>query len=151
MATRSAIPKKAIRPAARTRRGGRPSASSAPVASLRRAIRGFYDNFQKEKWELCYNRIDPNLLAAGNVDFNCYRDSLAAFKQRYGEVTILLIRIGEIHTGKQDQRPFAYASVIWRDRLENFHVFRERWIFNNGRWYTRVVGLVTDSEQPSSR
>ncbi len=147
MATRSAIPKKATQPATRARRGVRPSAQSAPLVSLRRAIRGFYDNFQKEKWELCHHRIDPKLLAAGKVDFDVYRDSLMTFKQRYGEVTILLIDIGEIHTGKHDQRPFAYASVIWRDRLEDFHVFRERWIFDNGRWYTRVVGLVTDTEQ----
>ncbi len=147
MATRSAIPKKVTRPATRLRQGGRPSAQSAPLVSLRRAIRGFYDNFQKEKWELCHHRIDPKLLAAGKVDFDGYRDSLTTFKQRYGGVTILLIDIGEIHTGKHDQRPFAYASVIWRDRLEDFHVFRERWIFDNGRWYTRVVGLVADSEQ----
>jgi len=143
MATRTANSKKATR----RPRGSRRSSPSALLITLRRAIRGFYDNYRKEKWELCYNRIDPKLLAAGKVDFDCYRDSLTAFKQRYGDVSILLIRIGEVHKGKHDQRPFVYASVIWRDRLEDFHVFRERWIFENGRWYTRVVGLVMHSEQ----
>ncbi len=146
MPTRSAIAKKVTQPATRVRRGGRPLAQ---FVSLRRTIRSFYDNYRKEKWELCYNRIDPKLLEADKVAFDTYRDSLTTFKKRYGEVTILLIRIGEIHKSKHDPRPFAYASVIWRDRLEDFHVFRERWIFDNGRWYTRVVGLVTHLEQSS--
>ena len=153
MSTRSPVSQKVARPTNRSRHCSRPFAR--PVAqfalttALRRAIRGFYECYRKEKWELCYNRIDPRLLAGSKVDFNCYRDSLVAFKQRYGDVIIRMIDVGETHKSKRDRRPFAYASIIWQDRHAEFHVFRERWIFHDARWYTRVVGLITHQEQAS--
>ena len=76
-------------------------------------------------------------------------DSLQAFREAYGDVSILTIVVSEVHRSKHDPRPFAFASIVWRDRSHEFHVFRERWVFDGKRWYTRVVGLVTH-QSPSA-
>ncbi len=118
--------------------------------SLRRAIRSFYDSYRLKKWMPCYNRIDPRLREGSKVDFDSYQDSLQTFREAYGDVSILKIVLSEIHRSKHDPRPFAFASIVWRDRLHEFHVFRERWVFDDKRWYTRVVGLVTHQQPPAN-
>ena len=146
MPTRQAVTKPAARPTSRTRTAGGAGSHSTDDglnASLRRAIRNFYDSYRQEKWTLCFNRIDPQLREAAKVDFDSYRDSLQTFWLAYGDVSILAIEVSEIHRSKHDPRPFAFASIVWRDRSHEFHVFRERWVFDDKRWYTRVVGLVT--------
>ena len=153
MPTRHAITKQTTRSADRLRAAGRTAGSDASGsglrASLRRAIRRFYDCYRQEKWTLCFNRIDPQLRAAAKVDFDSYRELLQTFLREYGDVSILVIEVSEIHRSKHDPRPFAFASIVWRDRSHEFHVFRERWVFDGRRWYTRVVGLVTH-QQPSA-
>ncbi len=153
MTTRNANSKRTTRLAVRARASDRRANSDATSdglrASLRRAIRGFYDCYRGEKWTLCYNRIDPQLREAGKVEFDSYQDSLQTFRREYGDVSILMVEVSEIHRSKHDPRPFAFASIVWRDRSHEFHVFRERWVFDGRRWYTRVVGLVTH-QKPSS-
>ena len=117
--------------------------------NLRRAIRSFYDSYRREKWLPCFNRIDPQLREGSKVDFDGYQDSLQTFREAYGDVSILTIVLSEVHRSKHDPRPFAFASIVWRDRSHEFHVFRERWVFDGKRWYTRVVGLVTH-QSPSA-
>ncbi len=41
-----------------------------------------------------------------------------------------------------DPRPFAYVYIYWQDHRHAFRLFRERWVHDGGKWYTRVVGLV---------
>lgn len=154
MTTRNANLKRATRLAVRTRgndrRANSDTSSGGLRASLRRAIRGFYDCYRGSKWTLCYNRIDPQLREAGKVDFDSYQVSLQTFLREYGDVSILMIEVSEIHRSKHDPRPFAFASIVWRDRSHEFHVFRERWVFDGRRWYTRVVGLVTHQQSSAN-
>lgn len=153
MPTRQAVTKPAARTPSRTRTAGggdgSHSADDGLNASLRRAIRSFYDSYRQEKWTLCFNRIDPQLRETAKVDFDSYQESLQTFQREYGDVAILVIEVSEIHRSKHDPRPFAFASIVWRDRSHEFHVFRERWVFDGKRWYTRVVGLVTH-QSPSA-
>lgn len=152
MPTRQAVTKPAARTPSRTHTAGggigSRSADCGLIASLRRAIRSFYDGYRQEKWTLCFNRIDPQLREAAKVEFDSYQDCLKTFRQAYGDVAILVIEVSEIHRSKHDPRLFAFASIVWRDRSHEFHVFRERWVFDDKRWYTRVAGLVT--HQPPS-
>ena len=154
MPTRHAASKQATRTVTRPRTNGRGAESDASDGelrvSLRRAIRGFYDNYRREKWTLCYDRIDRQLCEAAKVDFDDYRESLQTFLREYGDVSILVIEVSEIHRSKHDPRPFAFASIVWRDRSHEFHVFRERWVYDGKRWYTRVVGLVTHQQPPAN-
>ncbi len=150
MPTRQAATKPATRLPNRTRTvgegAGLHSADNGLSASLRRAIRSFYDSYRQEKWTLCFNRIDPQLRESGKVDFDIYHDSLRTFWLAYGDVSILAIELSEIHRSKHDPRPFAFADIVWRDRSHEFHVFRERWVYDDKRWYTRVVGLVAHQQ-----
>ncbi len=142
--------KPAAHPPSRARtagaRAGLSQAGDGLTAGLRRTIRSFYDSYRQEKWTLCFNRVDPQLREATKIEFETYQDSLQRFRQTYGDVVILAIEVSEIHRSKHDPRPFAFASIVWRDRSHEFHVFRERWVFDDKRWYTRVVGLVTHQQ-----
>jgi hypothetical protein len=87
--------------------------------------------------------IDPGLRP--KVDFRVYAEQLEAFKNRYGAVRPWHVR-ADLHmdgsSNKRDKRPFAYAYVVWQDKANDFHMFRERWVKDNTRWFTRVVGLI---------
>jgi hypothetical protein len=117
-------------------------------AALRRRIKGFYQKYNEADWESCYGHLDPRLRTAGKVDPVRYADSLEAFRNRYGAVDIWYLRANlyfDVKNNRQD-RPFAYVYVFWQDEKKAFHVFRERWVYHSGHWYTRVVGLVTHKE-----
>jgi hypothetical protein len=117
--------------------------------SLRRRIRSLYTRYNLGDWERCYLHLDPRLREGSRIELPQYADSLAAFKDRYGNINILYIQINlhlDVKKNKHDDRPFAYAYVIWQDASHTFHVFRERWVNDSGRWYTRVVGLVPYKE-----
>ena len=67
------------------------------------------------------------------------------FKDAHGSVNPWHIRISlhvDASLNKHDKRPFAHVYVVWQDKSHDFHMFRERWIKDSGRWYSRVVGLV---------
>jgi len=118
----------------------------AQKSALRRRIRGLYLNYNLGAWARCYRFLDPRLRETGKVETAQYGDSLSAFKEHYGAINIWHVRISlysEVRTNKHDERPFAYVYVIWQDAHNEVHLFRERWVFDSGRWYTRVVGLVT--------
>ncbi|MFO0968477.1 MAG: hypothetical protein U0793_23215 [Gemmataceae bacterium] len=46
---------------------------------------------------------------------------------------------------QRDKRPFAYVYIVWQDDNHAFHMFRERWVKEGGRWFTRVIGLVPNA------
>ena len=130
------------------RQRSRTLSQAALKASVRKRIRSLYRSFDLGEWERCYAFIDPVLRAASRIEPERYAESLGVFSQRYGKVNIWFIGLS-LHTGtpaRRDARPFAYAYVLWQDDRKAFHLFRERWVYHVGRWYTRVVGLVAYEE-----
>lgn len=104
-----------------------------------------YESINQEAWAKSYSLVDPRLCEQGRVDEQTYVDSLRRFKGVYGTIKPWYIRIGLHHRArKHDDRPFAYVYVIWQDEAHVFHMFRERWVWDSGRWFTRVVGLVVN-------
>ena len=121
---------------------GQPAQKSA----LKRRIRALYQKYNQEDRERCYQFLDPRLREKTGVEFARYADSLGDFKRQYGQVRIWHLDVNlylDARANRHDERPFAYGYVFWRDDHQAFHVFRERWVLDLGRWYTRVVGLVT--------
>jgi hypothetical protein len=84
------------------------------------------------------------------VDLAAYSERMRVFKNVYGRVSLWFVRLS-LHLAaspsQRDKRPFAYAYVIWQDEAHGFHMFRERWIKEGDRWYTRVVGLVPNKQE----
>ena len=102
-------------------------------------------SLNQHQWEKCFQLIDPKLRAEGRVSFPAYAEGLHEFMQAFGAVRPWHVRINLYLDGsknKRDPRPFAYVYVIWQDAEHDFHMFRDRWVKADGRWYTRVVGLV---------
>lgn len=89
--------------------------------------------------------VDPALRTAGRVTRSAYASQVTAFIAAYGAVKPMFDRTTlylDEPTKSRDKRPFAYSYVVWQDARGEFHLFRERWIKDNGRWYTRVAGLI---------
>jgi hypothetical protein len=104
-----------------------------------------YESFNQEAWAKCYSLVDPRLRDGGRVEEQTYADSLKRFKEVYGKVEPWYVRLSLHSEGapkQRDDRPFAYVYIVWQDQTHGFHMFRERWVQDSGRWYTRVVGLV---------
>lgn len=104
-----------------------------------------YASFNHGAWEKCHSLVDPRLREAGKVPLAQYAAGLHAFKSAYGSINPWHVRISlhlDTASNKHDDRPFAYVYVIWQDAAHQFHMFRERWVLDAGRWYTRVAGLV---------
>lgn len=121
--------------------------------TLRKRVKQFYLRFNEEDWADCYSLIDPQLTQQGKVDQSAYAERMQAFKNVYGRVQLWLTRLSlhlDVSAKQRDRRPFAYVYVIWQDDAHGFHMFRERWVKENGRWFTRVVGLVPNKAQAGS-
>lgn len=91
--------------------------------------------------------VDPELTRKQRPDRQIYVRELQDFKDVYGIITPWHTRISmylEASPRQQDKRPFAYVYTVWQDENHGFHMFRERWVFHNGRWYTRVAGLIAN-------
>ena len=109
-----------------------------------------YEWFNRGLWEKCFSLIDPMLREHSKTELPVYVERLRAFSEVYGSVTPWHIRISlhlDASANKRDGRPFAYVYVTWQDDAHGFHMFRERWVKNNGRWFTRVVGLVANRQK----
>ncbi len=127
-----------------TQRAQRPKTASQKAA-LRRRIRGLYRLFNSGDLAGCFEHVDPRLREAGRVVLRQYVAGLRVFRQRYGAVHIWHLDVSlhlDARNHKHDDRPFAYAYVFWQDDRKAFHVFRERWVKDSRRWYTRVAGLA---------
>jgi hypothetical protein len=117
---------------------------------LRRREKQFYLRFNAENWEYRYSLIDPQLTKDGKVGLATYSERMRAFKKSYGSVKLWMTRLSlHLDAGRKqrDKRPFAYVYLIWQDDAHRFHMFRERWIQDKRRWFTRVVGLVPNTQQ----
>jgi hypothetical protein len=120
---------------------------AAERTSIRRRVKQLYEWFNQEQWSQCFGMIDPKLRDGGRVDAKSYIASLRDFQKSYGSIRTWYTRIS-LHMGarnnKRDDRPFAFVYMVWQDSRDEFHMFRERWVKDGGRWYTRVVGLVAN-------
>ena len=115
--------------------------------ALRRRVMSWYDRFNGHRWADCYALIDPRLTSSGRVNEETYIRSLRNFQSCYGAVHSWHVRISLHMTGSRpsnDSRPFAYVYTVWQDERHEFHMFRERWVLDSGKWYTRVTGLVVN-------
>ncbi len=114
-------------------------------ALLRQRIHAFYAHFNQENWQGCFRFLDPALRDKAKVELEKYAVSLANFKHYYGLIRPLFMEIKLITNvqSRTDARDFAYVAVFWKDSKNAYHLFRERWVKDKGRWFTRVVGLVT--------
>jgi hypothetical protein len=113
-----------------------------------------YDWFNRGQWEKCYSLVDPALREQSKVMLSAYADQLRTFKETYGSVRPWHVRISlhlDAPSNKHDDRPFAYVYLVWQDDAKEFHMFRERWVKNKGRWFTRVAGLVPNQRKPNGR
>jgi len=84
------------------------------------------------------------------VELATYAERMRVFKEAYGSVKPWWTRLSlhlDAATKQRDKRPFAYVYLVWQDDAHGFHMFRERWIKDNGRWFTRVVGLVPNRQE----
>jgi hypothetical protein len=112
-----------------------------------------YEWFNQELWEKCFSLIDPQLVERSGVHLPVYCETLQTFKKTYGRVRPWHIRINlhlDASSNKHDKRPFAYVYVVWQDDSHGFHMFRERWIKHDGKWFTRVVGLVVNQQEQAN-
>jgi hypothetical protein len=122
--------------------------------SLRKRVKQFYVRFNQADWEGCYALIDPQLANQGKVNFETYSESMQAFKEVYGSLNPWMTRLSLHLDGapkQRDDRPFGYVYLIWQDAVHGFHMFRERWIKDDGHWFTRVVGLVPNRQKADLR
>jgi hypothetical protein len=120
---------------------------------LQQRVDRMYDYFNKEAWKKCFSLLDPRLRKQQRVDQQVYTEGLRNFRAVYGGVQPWYIRLslhldGSIN--KHDPRPFAYVYVVWQDQNHEFHMFRERWVRDSGRWFSRVVGLVPNKTNSES-
>jgi hypothetical protein len=113
-----------------------------------------YDRLNQGRWDRCFALIDPKLRDASKVELPAYAEGLEAFRAAYGSVSPWHVRINlhlDAASNKHDPRPFAYVYVVWKDKAHGFHMFRERWVKQGDRWFTRVLGLVPNQQEPPSR
>jgi hypothetical protein len=125
---------------------------SAARLALRRRVMQWYERFNSERWSECLALVDPKLTAGGRVVKEAYAKSLEVFKRHYGAVHPWHVRISlHLSTARSasDPRPFAYVYTVWQDDRHGFHMFRERWVRDGDKWYTRVAGLVVNDKELS--
>lgn len=117
-------------------------------------MKQFYRRFNKADWPGCHAFIDLQIIRKGKVNLIDYTKLMQGFKEVYGGVKPWMTRLSlhlDSTSNQSDKRPFAYVYVVWQDNAHGFHLFRERWIKENGQWFTRVVGLVPNRQEMESR
>jgi hypothetical protein len=128
----------------------RKSTPATERAALLRQVKGMIRDFNAERWERCFARIDPRLREKGSPEPSAHARQLKAFREAYGEIAPWHTRASlyaAVKTNKTDDRPFAFVYIVWQDAAKQFHIFRERWVKDGDRWFTRVVGLVPARSQ----
>jgi hypothetical protein len=120
--------------------------------SLSQRVGAFYRFLNREKFDRCLQYLDPVIQHPG-FDSQVYQDQLSQFAKRYGPVTIKIrsyrfvsgqkVNTDRAMTSIEQKRDFAYVLLSWIDRDGILHEFRERWVKFEGKWYTRVAGVIT--------
>jgi len=100
-----------------------------------------------KQWDRCFALTDPKLRADNRLTPEEHAENLACFMQVHGSIRPWHVKISLHLEGakkQRDPRPFAFVYIIWQDKRNAFQMFRDRWVEDNGRWYTRVAGLMPD-------
>jgi hypothetical protein len=124
---------------------GKQRPKSVERAALRRRSDQFYDRFNRGDFAGCLALVDPELLRKGGVQPVLYQSGLEKFRAAFTAIRPIMRRTMLFLDEKprhSDKRPFAYHYVVWQDAQGGFHLFQERWVKDDGRWYTRVAGLI---------
>src|SRR5579884_370422 len=118
--------------------------------ALRRRVKQMYQWFNRGLWEKCFSLIDPRIREKTTTKFTPYAERLQEFKEAYGTIRPWYVRISlhlDASSSKHDDGPFAYVYTVWQDDAHRFHMFRERWVRQGDRWFTRVVSLVVNRQE----
>lgn len=121
------------------------------MLSLAARINFFYRFFNLQEWARCYEYVDPKLRAKRESGLSDYSRIMREFFMAHGpveQVKILKISIHSGITAKDDQRDFAWVVISWKDKANEFHRFKERWIKDGEKWFTRVIGLMPNRTEP---
>ena len=109
-------------------------------------IEDFYRLLNNKQWDKCFEFVDPSLRDSRRVDLAAYSKSLSSFFLKYGPLAILSLERLHVYVNvpnKHDDRDFAYGLVTLEGREHQPLKIRERWVkASDGRWYTRMVGMV---------
>ncbi len=127
----------------------RSSKKTVEQNALHKRVRRMYDYFNRGLGERCYSLLDPSLRKQATVKLDTCTEGLVAFRNAYGRISPWYVRISLHLDGsknKHDPRSFAYVYVTWQDDQHGFHMLRERWVKDEGRWYSRVAGLVPNKQ-----
>lgn len=119
------------------------------TASLKRRIKRFYELLNRREFQSCYELIDPRVRAKpSSVTLLQYQSSLTKFLDVAGVVEIDDIRLN-LHLDEAstlyEGRDFALGKTSWRDSTGANREFAERWVYEDGKWYTRSTGLLLPS------
>jgi hypothetical protein len=112
-------------------------------ASLTQRVRYLYKFVNDRDWAKCRAYLDPRL--RDRVAAEQYGREMDAFFAAHGpirQITVVSANLYPAGSARADDREFAYVVLSWKDRDHALHHFRERWVKDDGQWYTRVVGLV---------
>jgi hypothetical protein len=111
--------------------------------SLLQRVRYFYLFFNRRDWAKCHGYLDPKLRAKyAEADYARMMDGFFAAHGPLRQMTVVSANLYSAGSARADDREFAYVVLSWKDRGNARYHFRERWIKEGGRWFTRVVGLV---------
>lgn len=117
---------------------------------MKRRIKRFYDLLNQRKFQSCYELIDPRVRAKpSSVTLLQYQNSLARFLDRIGAVAVTDIHF-DLHLDEpsalNEGRDFAIGKTRWRDSAGVEREFIERWVHEDGKWYTRSTGFLIPSD-----
>lgn len=120
------------------------------TAALKRRIKRFYDLLNQREFQRCYEMIDPRIRSkASSATLLQYQNSLSVFLDRIGSVMVRDVSF-DLHLDEPsalyEGRDFAVGKTSWRDSLGVEREFVERWVQEDGRWYTRSTGFLIPSQ-----
>ena len=117
---------------------------------VRDAVAAFYDHLSAGRFGECYRLLDPAVTEQPmGQDLASYCRNLAAYR---AALTLPLrverteLTLGGPPTVLYGDRDFAHGRTIVRDAAGNRRTYQERWVKNDGLWYTRCVGYLAESD-----
>ena len=108
----------------------------------------YYQSFAKKNWKECYHFLDPKLREE-RISLDTYTQSLSEFFNWYGPIRIVALAELNVVTdikNPMDDRDLAFGLLVWKDKNNEAHVLRERWVKSGANWYSRKLGLVAPDQ-----
>jgi hypothetical protein len=116
------------------------------IEQLNEAVRTFYGHLSARRLAECYRMVDPRVTGRdGGIDLRTYACGVLNFLAVAGPP--LVIDACELHirsgpTAMYEERDFAHGVTHLRDGHARPYTLQERWVLENGLWYTRCVGFA---------